>query len=216
MLRPSARSVVAFEPLPVSHCIGGLGARDGVRCVLPLRRHLTPSPAPQWTRTASKGVLALQPGDDGYGMYVPADALGGDTPENKAAKSLSTLMTYVAVRIVMEQMSGDRHRSPMYNRLRDYINDEAPIREGREWLEGLLRHPENEMRMVALRIIETREIYVDKVFDWDDLKEGTLIKVKQDNNAVKREWMMECMSSGGDGDSCAPQWPEGDSRSSGE
>lgn len=62
--------------------------------------------------------------------------------------------------VVMEQMSGDRHRSPVYNRLRDYINDEAPIRNGREWLEGLLRHPDNEMRMVGLRIMETQEIYV--------------------------------------------------------
>eukprot|EP00873_Tetraselmis_striata_P011459 jgi/Tetstr1/431723/TSEL_021247.t1 len=148
--------------------------------------------------------------DDGYGMYVPPDALGGDTPENKAAKSLATLMTYVSVRIVMEQMSGDRHRSPVYNRLRDYINDEAPIRNGREWLEGLLRHPDNEMRMVGLRIMETQEIYVDKVFDWKDVQEATLIKVKQDNIVIKREWMMECMATGDDADSCAPRWPGDD------
>jgi hypothetical protein len=60
----------------------------------------------------------------------------------------------------MEQMCGVRHRSPMYNRLRDYINDEEPIREGRDWLAKLMRHPDNEMRLIALRILETRELYL--------------------------------------------------------
>jgi hypothetical protein len=31
-------------------------------------------------------------------LYVPPDSLNGDTPENKAAKSLTTLITYVSVR----------------------------------------------------------------------------------------------------------------------
>jgi len=145
-------------------------------------------------------VAASEPSSDAYNeeegkLYVPADALGGDTPENKAAKSLTTLFTYVSVRIIMEQMSGARHRSPMYNRLRDYINDEAPIREGTEWLGTLMRHPDNELRLLALRIMEVRELYLDTTFDWKDLKEAAEIKLKQDNQVLKRQWMTDMMAS---------------------
>lgn len=65
----------------------------------------------------------------------------------------------------MEQMSGSRHRSPVYNRLRDYINDEEPIKDGAEWLAKLLRHPENDLRLVALRILEVRELYMVSSFE---------------------------------------------------
>mmetsp|Transcript_32646 Transcript_32646/g.92584 ORF Transcript_32646/g.92584 Transcript_32646/m.92584 type:complete len:214 (+) Transcript_32646:467-1108(+) len=139
---------------------------------------------------------------DEESLYVPPDAFAGDTPEGKAGKSLSTLFTYVAVRVVMEQMSGSRHRSPMYNRLRDYINDEEPIRDGSQWLGRLMRHTDNEMRLLALRIMETREIYMDNNFDWDDLREVTEINLKKDNADLKKQWIVECMSATGEVEEC--------------
>jgi len=140
--------------------------------------------------------------DGDIDLYVPVDAFAGDTPENKAGKSLTTLITYVAVRIVMEQLTGARHRSPLYNRLRDYINDEEPLKEGTEWLGKLMRHPDNDMRLLALRILETRELYLDTVFDWHDLREATEIKLKQDNAVLKKQWISDCMAVTGDAETC--------------
>ena len=89
--------------------------------------------------------------DDAEPFLVPANLFPGfSTPEKKAANSLITLMTMAATRVVLDQWCGTRHRSPMYNKLIDYMQkgsphthmNPRPIRDGNRWLHELMRHPE--------------------------------------------------------------------------
>lgn len=49
---------------------------------------------------------------------------------------------------------------------------------GTEWLGKLMRHREHDMRLLALRILETREAYFDTAFDFEEVKEATLLAIK--------------------------------------
>ena len=42
-----------------------------------------------------------------------------------------------------------------------------PIRDGNAWLHELMRHPELDFRLAAVRILETRKLLVDTEFNWD-------------------------------------------------
>jgi hypothetical protein len=114
--------------------------------------------------------------EDGEKLVVPPNLFPGfETPEKKAASSLVTLMTMAACRVVLDQWCGSRHRSPMYNKLIDYMqkgaphtnNEPRPIRDGNQWLHELMRHPELDFRLAAVRILETRKLLVDKEFNWE-------------------------------------------------
>ena len=60
-------------------------------------------------------------------LRVPSNLFPGfPSPEKKAASSLVTLMTMAACRVVLDQWCGTRHRSPMYNKLIDYMQKGAP------------------------------------------------------------------------------------------
>jgi len=118
------------------------------------------------------------------------------------------MFTFVAVKIVMEQMSGDRHRSPLYNVLRDYILNEEPIVHGTKWIAKLMRHPDNDMRMLSMRILETRAAYLDQGFDFEELKEATEIAIKGDNQELMRTWMVECMNMGNEEGDCDANWEQ--------
>ena len=39
-------------------------------------------------------------------LYIPADAMGGESPELKAAKTLRRLFTFVAIRVVQGHIEG--------------------------------------------------------------------------------------------------------------
>ena len=67
----------------------------------------------------------------------------GLDPERKAASALTTLLTMAAVRVVLDQMWGTRHRSPMAPKLIDYLQTN-PLRDGHAWLAELMSHDANE------------------------------------------------------------------------
>jgi len=46
-------------------------------------------------------------------------------------------------------------------------NEPRPIRDGNQWLHELMRHPELDFRLAAVRILETRKLLVDKEFNWE-------------------------------------------------
>lgn len=55
-------------------------------------------------------------------MSVPEDAFQDArglniTPERKAAVALGNLFTMAATRVVLDQFTGTRHRSPVYNKM---------------------------------------------------------------------------------------------------
>lgn len=61
-------------------------------------------------------------GESGEPMHVPEDAFTGEggqnlTPERKAATALGNLFTMAATRVILDQFTGTRHRSPVYYKM---------------------------------------------------------------------------------------------------
>lgn len=128
-------------------------------------------------RTATTTCAAGEKGggtDDNGRMHVPTDAFGGMSPEYKAASALKNLFTMVAVRVVMAQEQGyDNEGGAMtdtYRGLQDYLAAN-PLKDGNKWLEDLMRHPDNNMRLTALRLLEVRKAYASGQFDFKDMHE---------------------------------------------
>ena len=80
----------------------------------------------------------------------------------------------VAVRVVLAQEEGfgnECHDDPSYTELHDDLttflsqNPLGKLWDG-EWLEKLIRHPKLNCRLAAVRIIEVRDVYLSKEFDW--------------------------------------------------
>ena len=109
-------------------------------------------------------------------FVVPQDCFQDKTypPALKAAKQLKLLVTMVAVRVVLAQEEGfgnECHDDPSYTELHDDLttflsqNPLGKLWDG-EWLEKLIRHPKLNCRLAAVRIIEVRDVYLSKEFDW--------------------------------------------------
>lgn len=133
-------------------------------------------------------------------LRVPSNLFPGfPSPEKKAASSLVTLMTMAACRVVLDQWCGSRHRSPMYNKLIDYMQKGAPhtkgqpkpIRDGNEWLHELMRHPELDFRLAAVRILETRKLLVESEFNWDAMNANAREGVKAESVALNKLYLSQ-------------------------
>jgi len=133
------------------------------------RRHLR-------SRRESAVVIA-RANDDGNlpKLYIPADSMGGESPELKAAKTLRRLFTFVAIRVVQSHIEGAGNDGgfapqvsqmdgscacPDYDDLRRAM-EEIPLGDGDEWLDAFMGINPN----VALRVITARETYM-KEFDY--------------------------------------------------
>ena len=46
---------------------------------------------------------------------------------------------------------------------------EHPLVDGNEWLGLLMQHEDYDMRAIGLRILETRELYTNDVFDFEEM-----------------------------------------------
>ena len=113
-------------------------------------------------------------------LYVPGDAMGGESPELKAAKTLRRLFTYVAIRVVQSHIEGAGNDGgfapqvtgrdgsclcPDYDDLRSAM-EKIPLGDGDEWLDAFMGiNPE-----VCLRIITARETYM-REFDYGRARE---------------------------------------------
>jgi hypothetical protein len=133
-------------------------------------------------------------------LRVPSNLFPGfPSPEKKAASSLVTLMTMAACRVVLDQWCGSRHRSPMYNKLIDYMQKGAPhtggqprpIRDGNEWLHELMRHPELDFRLAAVRILETRKLLVYSEFNWDAMNANAREGVVAESVALNKLYLSQ-------------------------
>lgn len=63
-------------------------------------------------------------------MHVPEDIFKGTagqslTPEAKAATALGNLFTMAATRVILDQFTGTRHRSPVYYKMVGMDVDES-------------------------------------------------------------------------------------------
>lgn len=113
----------------------------------------------------------------------------GMTPETRAARALTNLLTMAAVRVLLDQMTGTRHRSPMAPKLIDYLQT-TPLRNNAEtWLAGLMAHEELDYRLVAVRVIEIRKVLAEteEGFDYDWMAAMAREGVTEDNMELSRE-----------------------------
>ncbi|PRW33033.1 hypothetical protein C2E21_8117 [Chlorella sorokiniana] len=123
-------------------------------------------------------------------MAVPHDTFGGSSPEQRAAASLTTMFTFVALRVVLSQLGpggegGDLPPTPDYMWLRHFL-EENPLRNGNEWLAEMMAQ-DHRGQMLGLRILEVREAFCEEDFDWQLCRQLTAQQVKDANLALLRQ-----------------------------
>jgi hypothetical protein len=196
-----------MHALASSLCAGAraslVSTRDVTRRVSRGRRACSRrSPAPV-TRAAGmpgddagKGRMGGGTDDNGR-MHVPTDAFGGMSPEYKAAAALKNLFTMVAVRVVLAQEQGyDNEGGAMtetYRGLQDYLA-QNPLRDGNKWLEDLMRHDDNNMRLTALRLLEVRKAYAGGQFDYEDMHALAVEELTKENDKLMADYVKDSMS----------------------
>lgn len=147
----------------------------GLHCMLPTS-HPTPNPQRRsaffssdrcLVKSRPRGVVGLLPP---RGIHVDA---GGTSPERRAAASLRTFFTLVAVRIVQGQLKGSGSRGDIgsYDSqatadLERCLQDSTPLKDGDLFLERLM----SVNSALAFRIIEVRAAYCKEEFEWDQLR----------------------------------------------
>ena len=135
--------------------------------------------------------------DDNGRMHVPTDAFGGMSPEYKAASALKNLFTMVAVRVVLAQEQGYDNEGGLmtetYKGLQDYLS-ENPLRDGNKWLEELMRHPDNNMRLTALRLLEVRKAYSAEQFDFSGMHELAVSELVKENEKLMGDYVKDSLS----------------------
>ena len=147
-------------------------------------------------RNGSGASVAWGGTDDNGRMHVPTDAFGGMSPEYKAAAALKNLFTMVAVRVVLAQEQGyDNEGGGMtetYRGLQDYLAAN-PLRDGNKWLEELMRHPDNNMRLTALRLLEVRKAYAGGQFDFPGMHELAVAELVKENDKLMADYVKDSM-----------------------
>ena len=140
-------------------------------------------------------------------LYIPGDALGGESPELKAAQTLRRLFTHVAIRVVQSHLEGAGNDGgfapqvtgrdgqvmcPDYDDLRNAM-ETIPLGDGDEWLDAFMKINST----VALRVIIARETYA-KQFDYGSAKTYAEALVEKGNAQLMKRHASRRFS-GGDG-----------------
>ena len=115
------------------------------------------------------------------------------TPERKAALALHNLFTMAATRVILDQFTGSRHRSPVYNKMVDFLS-ENPLRDGNEWLAKLMRSPDNDLRITAVRIIETRRVFAETEFNWEICQRVAMEETEEDTLEITKAFLMSSLN----------------------
>ena len=203
----------AMRAMPASRCARCRGVRVNVVVPVasPARRRGEARPR---ERDADADVddrrrmprLRAASNDDAHlpRLYVPGDALGGESPELKAAQTLRRLFTYVAIRVVQSHIEGagndggfapqvtgrdGRVMCPDYDDLRNAMEG-IPLGDGDEWLDEFMKINST----VALRIITARETYA-KQFDYGLAKKYAEELVEKGNAQLMKRHASRSFSS---------------------
>jgi hypothetical protein len=63
-----------------------------------------------------------------------------------------------------------------------------------EWLELLIRHEKLNCRLAAVRIIEVRDVYLSKEFDWSEYKQTAFDDMDETYKRLMSEHMERSMT----------------------
>ena len=237
---PGAQNICPFVRARVVYrerCGASLASRPRVAHV--------PRPFPTSQVRASYGDA--QDGDSEQ-MHVPEDAFKNEmghniSPERKAATALGNLFTMAATRVILDQFTGTRHRSPVYYKMVravrgpdvapppptpraplapdleprknpvlpaapltffslatqvDFLS-ENPLRNGNEWLAKLMREPDNDLRITAMRIIETRRVFAESEFNWEVMNRVAKEEIDDDTLEMNKQMLMRSLGVSAEG-----------------
>lgn len=154
------------------------------------------------------GGGAIPPDDElGPPYLIPRTVFQDGTfpPEKKAASSMKLLFTMVALRVVLAQEEGfgnECHDDPSYTELYDDLTtflQKEPLRDANEWLQKLMRHEKLNCRLAAVRIIEVRDVYASREFDWDETRREALDSMDECYQKLLNEHLSSSLSGGGGG-----------------
>jgi hypothetical protein len=130
-------------------------------------------------------------------MYVPANAFNPPmSVEAKAAQSMKALLTFSAVRIIIDQAD-----SATVHALRDALPVGA---DAAAWVQRLLRSPDHATRQAGLRVLAVRSAFAQRAFEWEDLRLITLMEMEDEAAQLKRDLLQASLDApasgeGGDG-----------------
>jgi hypothetical protein len=110
---------------------------------------------------------------------LPYDVYGGREPEDKAAEILQKFFTFIAVRIVLNQIGGETHQD-----LTNFYFTE-PMQDADEWLEKLTMHNQ----LLAARVMEVRRAYADEEFEWDWLQKIAMRRLYEAKSKIMHTWV---------------------------
>ena len=84
----------------------------------------------------------------------------------------------------------------MYNKLMNYMQkgspthmNPRPIRDGNRWLHELMRHPEVDFRLAAVRILETRKLLADTEFNWEVMDENAKEGIRAETVELNKAYL---------------------------
>ena len=82
-----------------------------------------------------------------------------------------------------------------YRGLQDYLAAN-PLRDGNKWLEEMMHHEDNNMRLTALRLLEVRKAYAGGQFDFDGMHKLAVEELTKENDKLMADYVKDSMSLG--------------------
>jgi len=74
-----------------------------------------------------------------------------------------------------------------------------PLRNGNEWLAKLMREPDNDLRITAMRIIETRRVFAESEFNWDVMNRVAKEEIDDDTLEMNKQMLMRSLGVSAEG-----------------
>ena len=84
-------------------------------------------------------------------------------------------------------------RPPARPKIVDFMH-ENPLVDGNEWLGLLMQHEDYDMRAIGLRILETRELYTNDVFDFEEMNLKAMASMQRANKDLKAQILLNMMA----------------------
>jgi len=119
--------------------------------------------------------------------------VGGMTPEAKSGQMLRKMFTYVAARTIMAEIEGYDNEGgsasshPVWTGLQEALLADGGASND-DFVEKLISHPDHEMRMAAIRIIEVRASFAEDVFNWDKMRAAAIQEIEMDTQRAQSQF----------------------------
>lgn len=75
----------------------------------------------------------------------------------------------------------------------DFLS-ENPLRNGNEWLAKLMRAEDHDLRVTAMRIIETRRVFAESEFNWEICERVAREETSEDTLQMTKDFLTRGLS----------------------